>query len=68
MGWTQADLDALDIEIKTAQTVQSAAYGDQQVTFRPLSELLKLRAAMAAAIATDAGTSTTRYAAFDKGV
>lgn len=68
MAWTQADIDALDAEIAVARSVQSATYSDQQVQFRPLDDLLKLRAAMAAAVAAAEGTGTTRYAATSKGV
>jgi len=72
MAWTQADLDALDAEIKTVQTVSSASYADQQNQFRPVDDLLKLRRTMreaiTAAAAEAAGTGSTRYVATSKGV
>ena len=72
MAWTQADLDALDAEIKTVQTVSSASYSDQQNQFRTIDDMLKLRSTMAAAIAAEAaaasGIGSTRYAATSKGV
>lgn len=68
MAWIQADLDALDAEIKAAQSVSSATYADQQVQFRKIEEMLGLRAQMAAAIATASGAGATHLAAFDKGV
>ena len=65
--YSQSDLDALDAQIKTAQSVKSTTFGDQQTVFRDLDELLKLRALMAQEIATAAGRARTRYAATRKG-
>lgn len=68
MPYTQADLDALDAEIKQVQSVQSTTFADQSVTFRSLDELMRLRAIMAQSVAVAAGASRTRYASTSKGV
>jgi hypothetical protein len=51
MAYTQADLDALDVEIATIRTVKSTTTADQSTTFRDLDELLRLRAVMAQSMA-----------------
>lgn len=69
MAYTQADLDALDLEIATVRTVKATTTADQSTTFRDLDEMLKLRAIMAQAIAASAtGSSRTRYASVSKGL
>jgi hypothetical protein len=68
MAYTQADLDALDVEIATIRTVKSTTTADQSTTFRDLDELLRLRAVMAQSMAVAAGASRTRFAATRKGV
>lgn len=64
MAYTQADLDALDEEIKAVQTVSATAFADQSTTFRPLAELLELRRVMQQQVN---GSRKTRYAATSKG-
>lgn len=64
--YTQADLDALDAEIEKVRTVSQLQFSDQSITFRPLDELLKMRAVMVQHI--NAGSGNTRYAATSKGV
>ena len=54
MAWTQADVDALEAEIKIAQ--RATRKGDRSVEMRSLDELLRLRAEMQASVATAAGT------------
>lgn len=66
MPWTQTQLDALDAAI--ARGVLTVRYADREVTYHSLGDMLRLRATMAQAIASEAGTSSTRYAAHDKGV
>lgn len=68
MPYTQADLDALDAEIDSIRTVDSQTNADRSVKFRSLDELYRERARIAAAIATAAGTTRTRYASTSKGV
>lgn len=64
--YTQSDLDELDAEIEKVRSVQQLQFSDQSITFRPLDELLKLRAVMVQAINSSAGS--TRYAATRKGL
>ena len=68
MAWTQADLDKLDAAISSGSGLQSMMFGDNSFTFRTIDEMLKLRAVMQQALNATAGTSSTRYAAFSKGV
>lgn len=63
MAYTQADLDALDAQILAAGAVKSTTFADQSTTFRDLSEMLKLRALIAASLAGN----RTRYGATQKG-
>jgi hypothetical protein len=65
VAYTQADLDALDVDIAKIRIVQSTSFADQSATFRKLDELLALRAVMAATVNT---AGRTRYAAVSKGV
>lgn len=68
MAYTQADLDTLDAEIDAIRTVDSQTNADRSVKFRSLDELYRERARIAAAIASTAGTTRTRYASTSKGV
>lgn len=68
MPYSQADLDALDAEIAATRAAKATQSGDQSTTFRDLDEILALRSVMAAAIATAAGTSRTRYVTTCKGL
>lgn len=67
MAFTQADLDKLDIAIKSG--TRSVNYGDTSVTYHSLDEMMRLRAAMQADIASAAGTPKTKssLAQFNKG-
>jgi len=70
MAYTQADLDALDADIKAFGTIERTTFADQTTQFRSLDDLMRLRAIMAADVAASTSTtggSRTRYAAFDKG-
>lgn len=44
MAWTQAQLDALNKAIANGST--KVKYADREVTYRTLSEMLKLRSVM----------------------
>jgi hypothetical protein len=66
LAWTQTQLDALDAAI--ARGVLTVRYADREVTYQSIDAMLKARAVMAQSIAAAAGTSSTRYAAHDKGV
>ncbi len=68
MAYTQSDLDALDAKILASGTVKAAAFSDQSVTNRDIDEMLRLRAVIAADLASTSGAVRTRYAATRKGV
>lgn len=71
MAYTQADLDALDADIKAFGTIERTTFDNQTTQFRSLDEMMRLRAIMAADVAaatSTTGGSRTRYAAFSKGV
>lgn len=70
MAYTQADLDKLDADIAATGIVESTEFADQKTNFRPVGDMLKLRAVMAAQIAAASSTtggSRTRYASVSKG-
>jgi hypothetical protein len=67
VAFTQADLDQLDADIRNFGTVESTQFDQQSTRFRPLDELLRLRAIMAADVAAATNGTRTRYAAFSKG-
>jgi len=64
VAFTQADIDALDEEIAKVRTISATSFGDQSTTFRPLDELLKLRAVMTESLSS---TNRVRLGAFSKG-
>jgi len=68
MAWTQTDIDALERAIADGRGARTISFSDQSITFGSIPEMLQLLATMKGAVATAAGTSTTRYAAFSKGV
>jgi hypothetical protein len=68
MAWTQADVEALERAIADGRGARSIQFSDQAVTFSSPAEMLALLSAMKNAVAAAAGTSSTRYAAFSKGV
>ena len=68
MAWTQTDIDALERAIAVGRGARSMTFADQSITFNSLAEMLELLATMKQAVAVAAGTPSTRYAAFSKGV
>jgi hypothetical protein len=66
MPFTQADIDALKAAMIARGFVRSLTFSDQTLTFDSIDDMLKLLALMEQQVA--AGTSRTRYAAYDKGV
>ena len=68
MAWTQTDIDALERAIADGRGARTISFSDQSITFGSIPEMLQLLATMKGAVAAAAGTSTTRYAAFSKGV
>jgi len=68
MAWTQTDIDALERAIADGRGARTITFSDQSTTFGSIAEMLQLLATMKTAVATAAGMSTTRYAAFSKGV
>jgi hypothetical protein len=68
MAWTQTDVDALERAIADGRGARSISFSDQTIVFGSIPEMLQLLATMKGALAMAAGTSTTRYAAFSKGV
>ncbi len=67
-SWTQDDIDALEANIKRG--ILSVPFGDRQVQFQSISEMLKLRQEMKDAVAasSSSGTSSrTSYAMTRKG-
>lgn len=67
MAWTQTDVDALERAIADGRGARSITFSDQSIVFNSISEMLQLLATMRTAVATAAGASSTRYAAFSKG-
>jgi hypothetical protein len=65
VAYTQADIDALDEEIRKVRLVKATEFADQRTEFRPLDELMKLRATMAQSLAQ---VNRVRLAATSKGV
>jgi hypothetical protein len=65
-SWTQADITALETAIKGG--VLRVRFGDREVQYHSIAEMLKLLDTMKAAVDTSSGTSTTRttYAIFKK--
>ncbi len=66
-SWTQADIDALEANIKRG--ILSVQFGDRQMQFQSISEMLKLRQEMKDAVASSSGggKSRTSYAMTRKG-
>lgn len=69
MAYTQADLDAIDAAILVAAKsgAGSVTFGGRSVQYN-LKELRALRAEVASQVTAVATGSTTRLAAFSKGV
>ena len=69
MAFTQTDIDTLEDAIRARGFVRSMTFSDQSVTFDSIDDMFKLLAHMKDELAVSvAGSSRTRYAAFDKGV
>jgi len=68
VAFTQADLDALDADIRNFGVVEQTQFEQQSTRFRSLDELTRLRAIMAADVAAATNGTRTRYAAVSKGV
>jgi hypothetical protein len=67
--FTQADKDAIDSHLRSVGVVESTEFADQKTKFRPLDDILKLRAITAReANAATTGGTRSRFAAFRKGV
>lgn len=64
----RAKLAALDEDIAKAGTVSSTTFEGQSTTFTSIDDRLKLRAHYERLLKSAQGTTTTRFAAFDKGV
>jgi hypothetical protein len=66
MPFTQDDIDALKAAIVARQGARTITFSDQSITFESIDDMRKLLADMQADVNTN--RSTTRYAAFRKGV
>jgi hypothetical protein len=64
----QARIDAIDAALADVSVVKATSFSDQSTTFRDLGEIAEERARLVAQLAVAAGTSRTRYAAFDRSV
>jgi hypothetical protein len=58
VAYTQADLDALELAIKSGK--RAVQFGDRSATFHSLDELLKLRSIMQSEVAVTSGNATPR--------
>lgn len=68
MPYTQADVDALELKIKTFAGIRQTAFDNQSTSF-DLEGAKVLLSEMRAQVAATAGSPThVRYAAFSKGV
>ncbi len=65
--WTQADITALEAKIKAAR--RRARFGDREVEYEPIGEMLKLLQTMKEAVAAASNATPTRttYATVSKG-
>ncbi len=66
MEFTQADVDAIDMEIAKIRAVKATTYGDQSTTFRDLKELYAERERIVRAM--QGGGSCTRVASVRTGL
>ncbi len=67
-SWTQADIDALETNMKRG--ILSIQFGDRQISFQSMDEMRKLRQDMIDAVAASSsggGKSRTSYAMTRKG-
>ncbi len=67
-SWTQADVAALEAAIKGGTL--RVRFGDREVQYQSITEMLKLRQEMIDAVAASAGSapgSRTTYGSFSKG-
>lgn len=65
MAWTQADVDAIEAAI--ASGTLSISNGDKTITYRSVTEMLKARDSMKAALNGSASRTMTTLAQFSKG-
>jgi len=71
MPWTQADIDAIKAAIAAGKGLKVSRHADQEATFHSIADLKELLAMMQGDVSAEesaAGESTTRYAAFSKGI
>jgi hypothetical protein len=58
MAWTQAQLDAIEAAIAGGEL--TVHFGDRSVTYRSMDDLLKARAVIKDALASQSGTAPDR--------
>lgn len=66
MAWSQSDYDALNAAI--AQGATSVRYGDRQITYRSLAEMLQLRQQMAGELGLNSGRIARKFASYSSGL
>lgn len=66
MAWAQTDYDALNKAI--AQGATSVRYGDRQITYRSLAEMLQLRQQMAAELGLNSARIARKFASYSSGL
>lgn len=66
MAFTQQQLDTLDAAI--AQGALVVKYGDKEVTYRSLTDMIRLRNMMAESLGVLAPTAGRKFAQFSKGL
>jgi hypothetical protein len=67
MSYTQTDLDAIDAAIKTGTT--RVSYGDRDVTYRSLDDMLRIRDLIRGELGVlPGGNSAANYPRFSKGL
>lgn len=66
MAWTQTDLDALEVAIKSGTL--RVKYETKEVTYRSLDELLKIRDLIKKELGLTSGATNRVYASHSKGL
>jgi len=66
VAWVQSDYDALTKAI--AQGATSVRYGDRQITYRSLAEMLQLRQQMAAELGLNSSRIARKFASYSSGL
>lgn len=59
MAWTQTQLEAIEAAIASGEL--TVHFGDRTVTYRSMDDLLKARAVIKDALASDAGKAPDRF-------